>query len=206
MSIVDWKTGRLLSDLYTNQILKYGTAFGLNNSKLNKAKLEVMFRAVMLKELNPETNFRILSVNYLNRDSDVKVYHVEVEKFLTVIERYVQHEKSDVYEQMKEKGLFDPASYRRSANIGTNYTQKFQNKTLEEQRSLVEARLQQIALEHTPAQIKSIKSLNDEFVELTKIRAELTGIKHLNFDEEGTDLSSLTLERLTSNLKDVTNA
>lgn len=205
ISLLDWKTGNLLSDLYTNEILKYGTGYGLNNSKLNKAKLEVMFRAFMMKEINPDINFKTLTVNHLNKDTDVRLHHVEVDEFLKVIENFVKDKHADKYQDLLDKGLFRPEVYKKTVNLDTSYANLMRTMTLEQKRQYLDAEIERIVLENTPAQLNSNVKLNAKLQELTKHRAELIrmDVKGLDFDKDGADLSNLTMERLTSNIKDV---
>lgn len=207
VSIVDWKTGSLLSDLYTRDILKYGEKYKLNNSKLNRAKLEVMFRALALKELDPTISFKYLSVNYLTKHSEngVKTYHVEMDQYLNVIANYLKDTNSQAYERFNEQGLFNPTTYRSKINVDSNFTKMLRNKTLQEQKQIVEAELLKIQLEFTEAAINNDADLKKKVTALTKLRAELEDIKDTDFNVDAEDLSGRWFEGYLSNLQDAKN-
>jgi hypothetical protein len=110
VSMYDWKTGDILSDIEYNRILKYADEWALKDSKLNKAKFELVLRAVILKENIPETIFRNLKVIQLNSNG-VQTYQADVEDYLMLLSKYLKAEKPAEYAEMDAKKLFDITSY-----------------------------------------------------------------------------------------------
>lgn len=110
ITIADWKTGDLLSDFQFNKILKYADELAIKDSKLSKAKFEIFIRALIIKELAPETKFRNLLVTQLNPYA-VESYEVEVEEYLNLYTRYLTRENPELLAKLKEKGLLTLSSY-----------------------------------------------------------------------------------------------
>ena len=128
LSIKDWKTGRLLSDEFTSELL---TEFGsqledIHDSKLDRAKLEVVLRALMIKYNNPSAKFRQLSIEYLNKNTLVESYNINLESYLNFLESYFKAKQPDIYKDLKEKNLFDLYSY--GATIPEDTEKVFQEK------------------------------------------------------------------------------
>ena len=117
-SIIDWKTGNLLSDTSYANFMKYGKnqIEHITDSKLHKAKLEVVLRAMILKESmgDKDVFFQNLTVAGISKNDPTKVYEINPEPYLGILEDYYSdaaNGKLDVYEQLKAKGLFDPTNY-----------------------------------------------------------------------------------------------
>lgn len=111
VSIVDWKFGRVTSDLFSPKLMKYAMQEGLTDNKLNRAKLEVAIRAFALKESKPNISFKNLSINHLNKHQLVTVFDIELQNYLNVLSRYLKDNQPEVYEQANSKGLFNAGKY-----------------------------------------------------------------------------------------------
>ncbi|MFK5173574.1 hypothetical protein ACI3QN_13755, partial [Propionibacterium freudenreichii] len=48
LSLIDYKTGDIISDIDVGTLMEYGKEFGITDSKLNKGYLELAFRALMI--------------------------------------------------------------------------------------------------------------------------------------------------------------
>lgn len=112
-SLVDWKSGEgFFSNELISLILKYSTGYvEVPDSNVSKAKLELVLRALMIKEDNLSARFRELSIVHLEKYQDARIIPADLQTFLPIIEAYVKAEKSEVYNEMKDKGLFSPEAY-----------------------------------------------------------------------------------------------
>lgn len=111
MSIFDIKTGDIVKDVNEPIMMNYGAQFNLNDSKLNRGKLEVVFRALLLKEQFPNMKFRNLQIVKLDYKGNPVVYNIEIKPFLGAIAAYYKETKPQVYEELNKKGLFTAQSY-----------------------------------------------------------------------------------------------
>ncbi len=113
-SLFDWKTARHLDTNYNKWIL--GNAM-IPYTARNKAKLELLLRAVLLKTENPEIQFRRLSVVHVANQGDAHKtdYNadVNVAEFLPILESYYKINFPDVYAKMiaKSKNVFKIGEY-----------------------------------------------------------------------------------------------
>jgi hypothetical protein len=128
MSIKDWKTGRLLSDQFTSTLLgEFGTQLeDIHDSKLDRAKLEVALRALMIKHKNPTATFRQLSIEHLNKNTLLSTYDVNLESYLNLLRDHFKKNDPKLYEEFNSKGLFDARNY--DIRISEDYNKSFQEK------------------------------------------------------------------------------
>jgi hypothetical protein len=117
-TLVDWKTGRSFENEIENELFKYGDTFSyLYNNPKNKAKMQVMFYAFMLKYENPDIKFRDLMAVWAPNEylalSDDAINRVDVASFLEVIENYYRNEDPDTYYKILQKSpnIFNPQEY-----------------------------------------------------------------------------------------------
>ncbi len=112
LSIKDWKTGRLMSDALTPIIIKFGDQIvDIKDSKLDRAKLEIVLRALMVKYKNPEARFRQLSVEYLNKNTLVESQNIHLSSYLKALSEYFKAENPTLWEELNNKKLFDVKEY-----------------------------------------------------------------------------------------------
>jgi len=117
-SIIDWKSGsNFLKDVNDPYLLKFAEDLynSANDSRLSRAKLEVMLRAFILKENFPNIRFKKLSIAHLNKKDIVNEYEIDVPTYLHIIENFVKDNNKDLYSTLKEKGLFNPTNYNGSS-------------------------------------------------------------------------------------------
>jgi hypothetical protein len=112
LSIRDWKTGRILNDQMTSDVMLYGDQSEIiRDSKLDRAKLEVVLRALMIKYQNPTAKFRQLSIEYLNRNTLVETMNIDLDIYLAQLHDYFRENDPKLFEDFKNKGLFDKRNY-----------------------------------------------------------------------------------------------
>ena len=114
VSIIDWKTGsRFLNNMFTPILLtKFGDQYEeIRDSTLDKAKLEVVIRAMAIKAKNPDTIFRNLTIAHLNKNTFVETYNIHLPSYLKFLEEFYRNEDKQKYEELKKKDLFNPTKY-----------------------------------------------------------------------------------------------
>jgi hypothetical protein len=117
VSIFDWKTGNsFFKDEMTTLIMKYSSGyFQANDSRINKSKLEIILRAMMIKESFPDVKFREMAVVHLDKQGADRILQADFEVFLPMVEAFVKAERPAVYQEMVDKGLFNPRAYKSSS-------------------------------------------------------------------------------------------
>lgn len=111
LSMFDWKTGNIVSDMGASQILQHGKAWGLPDSKLSRAYLELAFRTMIIKEHFPDARFRDISIARLHADGQVTKMKLDLQPYLSTIGEYYRSVHPELYKTIKEKGLFEERNY-----------------------------------------------------------------------------------------------
>lgn len=123
LRIVDWKTGSRLKDKYSATILKYGVQENrITDNPLDRAKLQVMTYALMIKAEHPAAKFDGLVVMHLPNEYEAtqarNALAVEVPDYLNMLEQYYRHEEPETYSKLIQQSprLFDPREYNAPLN------------------------------------------------------------------------------------------
>lgn len=123
LRIVDWKTGSRLKDKYSANVLRYGVQEGrITDNPLDRAKLQVMTYALIIKAEHPEAKFDGLVVMHLPNEFEAtqgrNALAVEIPDYLRMMEQYYRHEESEVYHELLKKSpkIFDPREYNAPRN------------------------------------------------------------------------------------------
>ena len=120
--MVDWKTGRAFLNT-TNRVLKWAEASNvqMNNSKQTAAQIELILRAMMIKEHVPDAKFEAILLHHIQKFNTGKLpKNVDVRNVLRVLESYFKAESPDVYQKLKAKNLFDYRNYMGDAAVGSS--------------------------------------------------------------------------------------
>lgn len=118
-SVFDLKTGKNFDRNFELDFFKYGRSGDADifvNAR-NKAKLQIMLYAMMIKLNNPKARFRNLEVVHItNRygiDDIDSARFINVPAYLHMIEQFLKAERPSVYQQIKDTNpaVFDIATY-----------------------------------------------------------------------------------------------
>jgi len=128
MSIKDWKTGNLLSDEFSSELLgEFGSQIeDIFDNKIDRAKLEVVLRAIMIKYKNPTATFRQLSIEHLNKNTLVDTHNIRMDAYLGLLADHFKKNNPAIFEDLNSKGLFNPDSY--NISIKEDLSKVFQSK------------------------------------------------------------------------------
>lgn len=150
-SILDFKTGqKFFSDQgIVKELLKYAEDLyhDFPDTKLSRAKLEIAFRAFILKKNFPSIRFRDLAVAHINNQTVVESFDVELDSALTIIERFYKEKyknKPDKFEELNKLKLFDSTEYYGSNSLvnDVDIEEKLEDKSYEEKIKYVENRIE----------------------------------------------------------------
>lgn len=202
-NILDWKTGNLLSNLGSRNIIKYGLDTGIRDNKLNRAKLEVVLRMFAVKEHAPDARFHHVSVNKLNKETLVDVHNIEVKDFLRIIENYLKATDQEAYQKAKEKGMFDASNYMGATLLNDLVPDFMVDRPLSEQREYLDNEILEMKYKHTETTIENNPRLKERLKRLVENRLELDKPKGANMSTFDPDISGFT--SWFGNLKDVGN-
>jgi len=200
LSIVDWKTGKLFSDEFTNKVFKYGN--GLPASKVNTAKLEVVLRAFALKEmLGSDAKFRKLSLGLITKAKGVQMVDIEIKDFLPVVEAYVKATNPTKHADLKQKGMFDAKQYLADSASLVQFKSDVEAMDPSQQKDYLEKKLRSLSLAYSEEELRNNKDLREQYNELSRIRLELEGREDLSYNDEDQDIKKY--ERYFFNVKDM---
>lgn len=204
-SIVDWKTGDLLSDDHELTRMAYGRDGGLMDTKLDTAKMEVMLRALMIREHQPEARFKMLTINHVNQQNEgVSVYNVEVADYLKAIELWVKDNKDEVtYEAMKKKGLFDPSQYIGKSMLLDEFNWRHKNTPPKEKLEAAKAKLSGYYARYSKEEIDNNTALSDKVSRISRMILEMEKDPNTQLDTDKHDISGF--RRFFDNLWDTKN-
>lgn len=203
LSIVDWKTGNVISDYTSPLMMAYGEKYNINDSKLSRAQLEVVFRALMVKEKHPDAVFRNLSIVKVDKEGNARQYKIDVEPYLGMIGDFYKDKHPEIYEQLKEKGLLDASSYLGTPVELIRVYADIEGLPYEEQVQVLQEKLNDITLKYTKDEIEGMEYLKKLRGSLTRALLELKKQPHVDLDQQSEDLD--TFRSKFKNLSDVSN-
>jgi len=182
--------------------MDYGDKYGINDSKLSKAYLELVYRAVMLKEKNPEMRFRSIKVVQISKDGTPNVMEVDMQPYLYAIGDYYKANKPEIYAELQKRNLLDASSYKGVASSVIELYDSIAHLSRKEQLLYLNTKLSSLHLGKTRDEIQNDPNIRT----LSKLYTE--AILEIQ-KESGVDLSSKT-EDLSSlwgfkNFSDVDN-
>ncbi|MEM4710659.1 MAG: hypothetical protein QXL18_01795 [Candidatus Woesearchaeota archaeon] len=150
-SILDFKTGqKFFSDQgIVKELLKYAEDLyhDFPDTKLSRAKLEIAFRAFLLKKNFSSIRFRDLAVAHINKKNVVESFDVELDSALTIIERFYKEKYKndpDKLKELEELKLFDSTEYYGSNSLVNeiDIEERLKDKSYEEKIAFVESRIE----------------------------------------------------------------
>jgi len=172
LSMFDWKAGKkFLSDaMQTNRELKYGDkVLPVYDTKLGRASLEVMLRAMIIKLQNPEARFRNLRVVHLNRNTGTNVNNVNIPSTLKALEDYYKKEHPEKYNALLEVNpdIFranDYVAFSEDLSRETRYKDMSKKQIVEDKKN--ELFTLTSIVNKTPDDIENIKNLSVEILNM----------------------------------------
>lgn len=107
-SFMDYKTGsKFLADENTIRKMQYsdGLASPIFDSKLDRAKIELVMRMVIAKMNKPDLKVRDLKIAYISRYYGTQIRNIDVQKFLD----YINNNYRISIQEMKKQAKKDPS-------------------------------------------------------------------------------------------------
>ena len=127
LSIIDWKSGSsFFNDRnFVTGLLEYGDQYtDIEDSRLDRAKLEVVLRAMMIKEQKPEARFRKLRIAYLSKHNLIDVFDIDVPSYVNLIRDYLREKDKEAYNIWNDAGVFDANAYGAFTELDAELTEK----------------------------------------------------------------------------------
>lgn len=205
VSIIDWKTQRLLNDQGRTDYMTWGATYGIRNTKLDKAKLEVVIRAMTIKARFPETQFNILSINWLNKRHKVRVFHIDLVPYLGMISDMLKKDDPETYKELNDKGLFNEENYYREfvpdREVKSILPTLTEDTPVEQALEVIDTKLESIYAQYTSGDIANNDYIKKQVKLLIKQRAGyVLGTSYDPDSKDEDDLNRITKGLL--NLKD----
>ena len=204
VSLIDWKTGSLLSDAMSTRIMQYADNVQVSDTKLNRAYLELAFRALILKEHFPKMRFRKVAVVSLSKKGNHSLMTVDLAPFLTIIGNYYRETNPQIYQQLLDSKLLNVESYLGTkGEVMKALPSALHHVPLEEQMSFLQARIDSIMLGSTAEEIKKSPTLSADLKMYTEALLELKKQPGMDLDQKTDDIPSVT--GLIKNFSDIAN-
>lgn len=187
ISLIDFKTGQyFLSDAGTSDEMKYGNLIDevIKDSKLDKAKMELVLRALMIKEQNADIKFRNIQIAHIGVNQTPRIYDASIKNYLTVLSEYFKNNDKTKYDLLNDKKLFNYEQYTSEIKeLAENEEDKFlstEEKILKYQNELF--RLQTLSKIQ-----KKNPEVGERISELTNMIHDLTKSFKADFKADNTD-------------------
>lgn len=207
-SIFDFKTGsKFYNDSNTIDQMAFSNILDdiIKDSKLDKAKMELMLRAFMIKEQLPEARFRDLAVVHIGVNQKTRKEVVSMYNYLQVLENYFKSENPTQYKELKAKGLFEYTNYTsESAAVSkVKDMSDFKNKTIPDQIETAKARIEEIKNKYAIIDEQLPKSAREEIKQLTQFILDISKDYSEEFARGGKDIG--ILDRYFGSFYDISN-
>lgn len=148
VGVRDFKSGWAFNKVESHELFKYGSRPGkpIFYSQRNKAKLQLMIYAMLMKVNNPNIKFDSIEVAWVPNRRQALMYDpqaaVEIEEYLGMIEAYLRNEEPGKYKRLIEtygKKIFDPKEYQ------PDYEKRVKEKLKDQEiKSVIETKLEEL--------------------------------------------------------------
>lgn len=203
LSILDWKTGDITKNRDTPYLIKYGSKFGLTDSKLTRGYLELAFRALIIKEKFPEATFREIKIVKIDKDGKAHNMRLELSPYLATISEYYKENNPELHKTLTERGLLDASNYEGVSNSLLDVNDQIAHLPHEERLIYLKNKLASLHHGKSKEQIErdpDIKALSNRY---TKAILELEKVPGVNLEESTSDIPYI-IGRF-KNLSDISN-
>lgn len=190
LSLIDYKTGDITSDIDINVLMQYGKEFGITDSKINKAYLELAFRALIIKENFPDARFRNIRVVRIdNKDGRHKAYDVDLAPYLGMIGAYYKANNKEVFNKLNDLNLLDETTYIGVQSPIIKYKKVLEPLSLSDRLLWVDSKLAELTLNKSKEALEADSSeLKAQRAALAELRLELTKIPGTNLKGQFDDI------------------
>lgn len=190
ISLIDYKTGDIFKDYATtNKFLEYGDSFEVRDSRADRAALELVLRAIMIKEQNPDARFRSVKIVKVSKYGNHYTHEITLSKYLSTIGAYYKANHPEVYAKLEEKGLLDADTYRGRSSSIANDMSMLSTMDLRQQKQWLEERMSAIRNSPSYQGGRAPKELEEQLAKYAQMYLELTKIPAANIDDDVKDLS-----------------
>ena len=154
VSLIDYKTGWLTRDSNTNQMMKYGEEFDVNDSKLSRAYLELTFRALMLKEKFPDMKFKSVKILLIDSLGNPTAMELDLEPYLFTIQNYYKSVNPKLHDELESRGLFKVSSYKGTAQVLVDLYREIAHLSRDEKLKYLKTKLSNLYLRSSKEQVE----------------------------------------------------
>jgi hypothetical protein len=211
LTLLDFKTSNTMKGLDSTRILRFGANWGLTDSKISRAKLEMMIKAFMVRENLPDAKFERIAVPYINNNTGINIYNVDVNAYLGTLGKYLESVKTpEEMKEIRQRGLLNPNSYVGQDTVVNQFQDQLRGMDLSQKNVWVHARLSAIHSKYSDEDLNKPKmaALKKQSQQLAKLALELnkeTGMQLEVGHELRADSDMTMYERLTDNFSKVKN-
>lgn len=175
LTLVDYKTGNITSDIDVNILMDYAGDTGITDTKLNKAYLELAFRAIIIKEKLPNARFRAIKIVKIDSQGNHKAFDLDLAPFLTLVENYYKKNSPEVYSALVEKKLLSEERYTGISPYVIKYSKFLETLPYPQRLEWVNNKLAELTLGKSKEKLDSEDSTSKEQrAALAQLKLELT--------------------------------
>lgn len=204
VTLIDWKTGAITKDFQNPTYMLYGADYNVTDTRLNRAYLELAFRALILKDKFPDMRFRGMRIVKLDLKGNAVAYEVPLQNMLSTISEFYQKNDAAKFKELNDKGLFDSNNYtglssEAVSTLQANYD--LENMTNEQQIQYIQAELNSLSYGKTEQSLKTDQGLRQRIALLTNVLIELKREAGIDVNAQVEDIPNVT--GMFKNMSDV---
>ncbi len=188
LSMIDWKTGHITKDGNTPYLMVYGDTYGLTDSRLNRAYLELTIRALIIKEKHPDVTFREIKIIKINSDGSINNMRLDLAPYLATIGDYYKATNKEVYAELVKRKLLDAKEYEGVSGAILDVMSQIEGMPYEDQLKYLKNKLATIHYGKTQQEIERNDSLRKLSNKYTEAILELEKVAGANIHEATPDV------------------
>ncbi len=134
ISMIDYKTGsKFLKSknfgVLVGKLAEYASLIKLN--RVTNAQIELMLRAMMIKEHMPEATFKQIVIAHLSRYENT-YFKINTRDYINLFNDFFLKEAPEIHAQLKAKGLLDASTYETGETLTTDREIDLNSKAISE--------------------------------------------------------------------------
>lgn len=205
MSLLDWKTGGITSDMNTPYLMQYGEKYDISDSKVARGYLELAFRALMLKEQYPDMAFRKIQLIRLDHKGNATAMTLDLQPYLYTIGDFYKAKYPAIYEQLQNRGLLDATKYEGVDAPLDNILDRIQHLEYDDQVLYLKTKLASLHKGKSKAQIERYSNLATVSAAYTNALLDVEKIAGLDLKAKSNDIPTYPFIGGFKNFSDISN-
>lgn len=205
ITLLDWKTGGITSDINTPYLMAYGEKYDIPDSKLSRGHLELALRAMMLKAQYPDMAFRSIKIIRLDSQGKATAMPLDLQKYLYTIGDFYKDKHPEVYKTLVSKNLLTATEYEGTSASLDSVLERISHLPYEEQVSYLKSKLASLHKGKSKAQIERDSNVAVLSAAYTEALLEIEKLVGTDLKAKGRDIPSYPFIGGFKNFSDIAN-